>query len=111
MTRVILPKHLRIATKKWIRQILADYELESQHIKILIQAGETWDRILLAREMIEKNGAYYLDRWGSPKSHPALSEERNNRVIFTRLIRELNLSEEAPDTRLPGLKYRGNHAI
>ncbi len=106
MARITLPKHLRVATKKWIRQILADYELESQHVKILIQAGECWDRILLARETVEKNGAYYTDRFGSPKCHPALSEERNNRVVFSRLIRELNLSEGLPETRLPGLKYK-----
>ena len=106
MARITLPKHLRVATKKWIRQILADYELESQHVKILIQAGECWDRILLARERIEKDGAYYTDRFHSPKCHPALSEERNNRVVFSRLIRELNLSEGLPETRLPGLKYK-----
>ena len=105
MARIILPKHLRIATKKWIRQILADYDLESQHIKILIQAGETWDRILQAGEKVEEEGAYYIDRFSSPKAHPALAEERNSRVLFARLIRELNLSEEPSDSRPPGLKY------
>ena len=105
MARIILPKYLRIATKKWIRQILADYDLESQHIKILIQAGETWDRILQATETIEEEGAYYIDRFSSPKAHPALAEERNSRVLFARLIRELNLSEEPSDSRPPGLKY------
>ena len=105
MARIILPKYLRIATKKWIKQILADYELESQHIKILIQAGETWDRILQATETIEEEGDYYIDRFSSPKAHPALAEERNSRVLFARLIRELNLSEEPSDSRPPGLKY------
>ena len=50
-------------------------------------------------------GCYYVDRFGAPKSHPALSDERNGRVTFARLLRELNLSEEAPETRLPGLEY------
>ncbi len=106
MTKVILPKHLRSATKKWIRQVANDYELESHHLKLLIQAGEVYDRILLARETVEKEGAYFTDRWGCPKSHPALAEERANRITFARLVRELNLSEESPDTRLPGLKYK-----
>lgn len=106
MKRIIVPKTLRAATKKWIRQIFADYELESQHIKILIQAAETWDRLLEAREQIEKDGAYYIDRFGSPHKHPALAEERSNRVVFSRLIRELNLTESPPDTRLPGLNYK-----
>jgi len=106
MGKVILPKHLKTATKKWMRQILNDFELENHHIKILIQAGEQWDRILQAREQIEKEGPYYKDRFGSPKSHPAIADERNGRVVFSRLIRELNLSELPPDTRLPGLKYK-----
>ena len=106
MSRIKLPKDLKPATKKWIKQILNDYELESHHIKILIQAAETWDRLLEAREQIEKDGAYYMDRFGSPHKHPALGEERSNRVVFSRLIRELNLSEEPPDTRLPGLNYK-----
>ena len=105
MARIILPKNLRPATKLWIRQVANDYELESHHIKLLIQAGEVYDRILLARETIEKDGAYFTDRWGCPKSHPGLSEERQNRIAFARLVRELNLSEETPDSRLPGLKY------
>lgn len=105
MEKITLPKYLKAGTKVWIRRILADYELEDHHIKILIMAGETWERITQARERIKKNGAYYTDRWGCPKSHPALADERNNRIVFARLLRELNLSEEGPDTRPPGLKY------
>ena len=106
MKRIIVPKTLRPATKEWIRQIFSDYELESHHIKILIQAGETWDRLLEARDHIEVEGAYYRDRFGSPKAHPGLAEERSNRIVFSRLIRELNLTETPPDTRLPGLNYK-----
>lgn len=104
--KIILPKHIRKKTKKWLREILSEYELESHHIKILIQAGEQWDRILEAREQIEKEGAYYVDRFGAPKSHPAIADERNGRIVFTRLLRELNLSEEGAEHRLPGLKYK-----
>jgi len=107
MARVILPKHLRSGTKKWIRQICNDYELESHHLKLLIQAAGVYDRILQAQEQVEKDGSYYTDRWGAPKSHPGLAEERANRITFARLIRELNLSEELPDNRLPGLSYKG----
>ena len=105
MKKIILPRHLRGETRKWIKKIIADYELEGHHIKILITAGECWDRITLARERIKKEGAYGKDRFGTPKSHPALADERNNRIVFSRLIRELNLSEEPPGSRPPGLKY------
>ncbi len=106
MEKAKLPKYLKVATKAWIQRILADYELESHHVKILIMAGECWERIIQARERIKKEGAYFTDRWGCPKSHPALADERNNRIVFARLIRELNLLEEGPDARPPGLKYK-----
>jgi phage terminase small subunit len=105
MKKITPPKHLRAETKAWIRKILNDYELESHHVKLLIAAGECWDRVLLARETIEREGAYFTDRFGSPKSHPALSDERNGRVVFARLLRELNLSETPAESRTPGLKY------
>jgi len=105
MDRITIPKHLSAGTKRWIKKILADYELESHHVKILISAGECWERITQARDRIKKEGPYFTDRWGCPKSHPALADERNNRVVFARLIRELNLSEVPPDDRPPGLKY------
>ena len=104
MVRITLPKHLKPSTKSWIRQIMADYELESQHVKILIQAGECWDRICQAREEIEREGPYFIDRFGAPKSHPAVADERNGRVVFARLLRELNLSEGVEDPRPPRVK-------
>jgi hypothetical protein len=98
--------HLRPETSKWIEEIFRDYDLELHHVKILIQAGETWDRITDAREEIERSGAYFQDRFGQPKRNPALDDERNNRIVFARLMRELNLSDGAEDPRPPGLNYR-----
>jgi hypothetical protein len=108
VSKVLIPKHLRPSTRNWVKRILSDFELESHHVKLLFQAAECLDRIGLAQEVLAQEGAYFTDRWGQPRSHPALSEERNGRVIFARLIRELNLSDEAPDAcRPPGLKYGG----
>jgi hypothetical protein len=105
MSKIILPRHLKKETRRWIRKIIADYELEDHHVKILVSAGECWDRITLARECIRKVGAYGKDRFGCIRSNPGLRDERDNRIIFARLIRELNLSEEPPGPRPPGLKY------
>jgi len=91
-----IPTHLRTTTKKWYKQIIQEYELESHHLSILTMVAEVWDRIQEAKEVIEKEGAYYEDRFGQPKAHPALAEERNNRVVFARLIRELALDIEQP---------------
>jgi phage terminase small subunit len=105
MKTVTIPRHLRAPTRTWVRKILNTYELEPHHVKLLVSAAEAWDRILQAREQVKQDGAYHRDRWGAPKSHPALRDEMNGRVVFARLLRELNLSEEPPGPRPPGLKY------
>jgi hypothetical protein len=102
---IILPKKMRSQTKKWIREIIKSYELESHHIKILIQAGECLDRLNQARVQIDADGAYFMDRWKCPRPHPGLSAERADRIVFTRLIRELNLEDLPPENRIPGLDY------
>lgn len=92
--------------KKWVDDVLNDYELEEHQRLILYEAARCWDRIQEARQQIETDGAYYVDRFGSPKSHPAISDERNGRICFARLLRELCLDAGSePDIRPPRLKY------
>jgi len=102
----MIPKHLREETAEWVRFVLSEYDLESHHVKILIQAAECLDRIIEAREEIEREGSYYKDRFGQPRVHPAVDVERNGRIVFARLVRELNLSQEPDDLRPPALRYR-----
>jgi len=103
-----IPEHLRDETAEWVRFVLSDYDLESHHVKILFQAAECLDRIIEAREVIASEGSYYRDRFNQPRVHPAVDVERNNRIVFARLVRELNLSaEEFVESRPPALKYGG----
>jgi phage terminase small subunit len=65
-------------------------------------AGEAFDRATEARETIEAEGTYFKDRFGCPKAHPAVAVERDARVLFARLVRELDLDGDvAPDPRPP----------
>ena len=98
--RQIIPEYLQNDTKKWLKTVIKDYDLEGHHMKILIAAAEAWDRITEAREIVTKEGAYILDRFGQRKAHPALKVEIDNKTLFARLIRELNLDIEPP--KAPG---------
>src|SRR4030066_1057552 len=89
------PNYLRKETKEWFEKVLKDYELEDHHIKILTLACECLDRITEARLQIKEDGAYYQDKL-KPKPHPALKIEAENKIIFARLLRELNLDVESP---------------
>ena len=90
------PKHLRPETRAWCSTVDRDYELEPHHRRLLVLAAEAWDRASQAREEIEQAGAYFTDRFGSPKAHPALSVERDSRTAFARLVRELELDAAEP---------------
>jgi hypothetical protein len=104
--KIILPRHLSAASRRWAEKISETWALECDKVKVLIQAAEQLDRIAQARRKVKRDGAYYTDRWGCPKSHPALADERNGRVVFSRLVRELNLTEEPEGPRPPGLRYK-----
>ena len=89
-----LTDQLSKRAKRFFTKILNNYELEDHHLEILSQACHCLDRIEEARQKIEKDGDYILDRFGILKPHPALKTEEKNKVIFARLIRELGLDIE-----------------
>ena len=90
------PAHLAEETAAWWSDVVAEYELEPHHVRLLTLAAEAWDRGAGARELIEVDGAVVADRFGQLKTHPAVAIERDARIAFARLVRELCLDESAP---------------
>lgn len=90
------PGHLRPATKRWFASVLADFDLDSHHIRLLTLAAEAWDRGQQAREIVDRDGMTFADRFGQPKARPEIAIERDSRIGFARLIRELGLDVEPP---------------
>ena len=88
------PKFLSTKSKEFFREVINQYALEDHHIKILILACECLDQIETARLMIEKEGSYYINRFDEPRPHPALKEFKDNKLIFTRLLKQLDLDVE-----------------
>ena len=99
------PTHLRPETARWWRSVVADYELAPHHVRLLTLAAEAWDRCEQAREILAADGLTYTDRFGQPCSRPEVAIERDSRVAFARLLRELALDVELPagEARPPGL--------
>jgi P27 family predicted phage terminase small subunit len=98
------PRHLRAETKAWWREVVSGFELESHHLHLLRLAAEAWDRGQEAREILAKEGLTYEDRFGQPRSRPEVAIERDARISFARLLRELALDVDPPkETRLPRL--------
>ncbi|MBM3131735.1 MAG: hypothetical protein FJZ95_01715 [Chloroflexi bacterium] len=90
------PKHLKAATRRWFGQVLEEYNLEPHHVRLLTLAGESYDRAQQAREIIAQQGLTVTDRFGQVRAHPLLAVERDCRIAFARLLRELSLDIEDP---------------
>ena len=102
------PPHLRPDTAAWWRTVSTDYALEQHQLRILTLAAEAWDRCTEAREALAKYGPVYVDRFQQPRARPEISIERDSRIAFARLVRELALDLNPPDE--PGRPPRAGDA-
>ncbi len=99
------PGHLSRDAAAWFRSVVDDYEMEPHHVRLLALAATAWDRAEEARSHIAVHGTTYTDRFGQPKARPEVAIERDSRIGFARLLRELGLeSAPAGAPRPPGLK-------
>jgi len=100
------PTHLKPATKRWYRETIATFELEPHHLRLLTLAAEAWDRCQAAREVLDRDGVSYVDRFDAPRARPEVAVERDSRIAFARLMREIGLDAGSPEgNRPPTLKY------
>jgi len=96
------PSHLEKAGKSFWRRIMAEFAVQDpHHLELLTQACRCLDRIEQARSEVATAGAYYQDRFFQPKPHPGLAVERDQRVLFCRLLREMALDIAPPESRPP----------
>lgn len=95
------PEHLQATTAAWWLTTIDEYALEEHHVKLLTLAAEAWDRTQQAREALAEFGLTFTDRFGQPRSRPEVAIERDNRLAFARLIRELALDVDEPEASRP----------
>ncbi|TMB95017.1 MAG: hypothetical protein E6J42_11015 [Chloroflexi bacterium] len=94
------PQYLRPETRRWWRQVVAEYDLEPHHLRLLTLAAEVWDRYQAARATLDELGLTYEYK-GRPHARPEVAIERDSRLAFARLLRELALDVEAPAESRP----------
>jgi hypothetical protein len=101
-----VPRHLSPGAKRWFRAVSACYELENHHLLLLCLAAEAWDRCCGARRVLDAEGTTFIDRHGQPRPRPEVAIERDSRIAFARLLRELDLDINPPvdPKRLPSLR-------
>ena len=93
------PAHIGKRGKEFWKSVLTDFDLEPHHLDLLQAACEQLDRAESARKEVEKHGVTVLDRFEQHKANPAVELERQAHCTFLRLVRELGLDIETPETR------------
>ena len=94
------PDHLSAEAAQWWRSVVEAYQLEPHHMKLLRLACEAYDRTQQARAEIDRDGIT-VPAGESVKAHPAVAIERDSRLAFARILREMDLDVEAPQDRRP----------
>lgn len=103
------PKHLTAAARRWWLGVLEAFILDPHHVPLLTLAAQTWDRGEESRKALAKHGTTFLDRFGQPRARPEVAIERDCRLAFARLLRELALDVEPPaESRPPSVVGRAS---
>lgn len=98
-TQLSLPEHLSASARTWWASVIDEYDLGPHHVELLTLAAEARDRAEQARRLIEAEGLIVPTTTGGTKTHPAVAVERDSRIAFARLLRELDLDAEAASDR------------
>ena len=100
------PKTLKKAGRKHWKLILKDYLLEEEHhLKLLELASSCVDQIAEDEKLLQETGPYFVDRFNQPKERPESKRIKDNKVLYCRVMRELNLDIEPPKENRPPALY------
>jgi P27 family predicted phage terminase small subunit len=98
-------------TREWFKSVSENYVLEEHHERILLLAGQSWDRAAEARERLDQEGLTVQTGQGSIKQHPLVRVEHEAREAFARLIKQLGLDDVEQPRRGPGRPGYGGIGI
>jgi phage terminase small subunit len=102
MTIPRAPKELQKAGKKFWKQAHEELEFdEIQDLERLKMACRCLDEIANDEEVILAEGRFIKDRFEQVREHPAAKSIRDNKILFCRILRELNIDLAPAETRPP----------
>jgi hypothetical protein len=79
----------------WLAAVVVDFEAPGAVERRLLElAADALDRYLAARDVLDRDGVTYTDRFGAPRARPEVAIEHDARLTFLRIVRRLGLDEE-----------------
>jgi P27 family predicted phage terminase small subunit len=89
------PGHLGAEARAWWNRIQAEYGIEDQAGKLLLQVAlEAFDRMRQCQEAIRAEGIIARGSKRQPRAHPLLAVERDARGQMLAALKQLNLDIE-----------------
>src|SRR5262249_35017214 len=85
------PNYLSAEMKAWWASVQTEYVLGEHHNLLLEAACSAWDRAAAARRALDEHGLVYTDEHGKILRRPEAIIEKDNKIAFARLLRELDL--------------------
>jgi phage terminase small subunit len=105
--KVKAPSHYCKKAKRLYEFVSETFILEPHYENLLDLACQARTRAEESRQAIKKYGLVMTDKYGRVVTRPEVIIEKNSMQIFSRLLRELNLSEDTGEMRRPpSLHYR-----
>lgn len=85
------PQGLTARSRSLWRNVIEDFELNDAEQELLRAACQMLDRADEAADIVRRDGITTVDRFGAARTHPAVDVERASRVLFARLVAQLNI--------------------
>lgn len=92
------PPGLRTSGRALWRAVLNDYDLDEHETVLLREACRTADSLDALQAVLDAEGVMSESTQGV-RTHPALTELRQQRVTFARLLTALRIPQGAEDSR------------
>ncbi len=100
------PAGLNTAGRVFWKKCLSEFELSESHdLQRLEMACRTLDDLKQAQDRVKKDGMFTVNRYNNVIEHPAMKSIKNLRLLFCKIVRELNLDVSLPDESRPPRNY------
>jgi phage terminase small subunit len=86
-----MPKKLSPEAKRLWKTTVDTWTLDGPGFVLLENACRCLDRLRAAEKVLANKGVTFLDRFGSPRPHPAMSIVRDENTTFVRILEQLGL--------------------
>jgi phage terminase small subunit len=88
------PKHLSKKMAEFWVGVFQCKNLQLYEILLLAKACEAYDRATQARHILKAQGLTYTDRFNQPRARPEVAIERDAKLLFAKLLKQINLYNE-----------------